>query len=103
MTYRLGRGSGGSGGSLGRLSGLSGLGSLGSLLLGGGGGSRGPGLAVEVESVEVSSDIHGVSLSSKIFLDHSTFGSSDINGDLISLDSGDDLVGVDEVSGVCSG
>jgi hypothetical protein len=58
-------------------------------------------LGICVELVEISSNINGVSLSGKILCDHSRLRSCNIDSDLIGLDSGNDLISLNEVSGNC--
>merc|ERR1711935_562138 len=55
-------------------------------------------LSVGIQDVEISADIHGVALGGHVFLDNSCFWRGDINSDFVGLDSGDDLIGLDEVT-----
>ena len=60
--------------------------------------SSSSGLSVHIEYIEISSDVHSISLFGEIFLDDSRNRGRNVNGDLVSLDSSKDLVSVDEIS-----
>ena len=55
-------------------------------------------LSVGIDRVKVSSDIDLVSLSCKVLLDYAGLWSSDVDGDFVSFDPGNNLVSLDVFS-----